>query len=151
MTLDATLAILHHLAAFSLAGLLIAELVLLRGRLDGETIRRFGAIDALYGASAAIVVVVGIGRLLFGAVPVEFYLGNAFFWVKMASLATVAAISLLPTIRGIRWRRALGADPSYEPPTAEAARVRRALAVQLAILPLIPVSAALMARGIGAL
>ena len=151
MTLDAALAILHHIAAFALTGLLVAELVLLRGGLDAETIRRFGLIDAMYGASAGVVVVAGIGRLLFGAVPVDFYLGNAFFWIKMASLATVAAISLLPTIQGIRWRRALGADPSFVPPAAQAGRVRRALAVQLAILPLIPISAALMARGIGAL
>lgn len=151
MTIDAALAILHHLAAFALVGLLIAEFVLLRGRLDGSAIRRFGTIDALYGASAGMVVVVGIARLLLGAVPVEFYLGNAFFWIKMAALATVAAISLVPTIQGIRWRRSLGADAAFEPPARESGRVRRALAVQLAVLPLIPVSAALMARGIGAL
>ena len=151
MTLDAALAILHHLAAFSLTGLLIAELVLLRGRLDGDAIRRFGTVDALYGASAGIVVAAGIGRLLFGVVPIDFYLGNAFFWIKMASLAIVAAISVFPTIQGIRWRRALGPDPSFAPPAAEAGHVRRALAVQLAVLPLIPISAALMARGFGAL
>jgi putative membrane protein len=151
VTLDATLAILHHIAAFALTGMLVAELVLLHGRLDREAIRRFGTIDAIYGASAGVVVLVGIGRLLFGAVPIEFYLGNVFFWIKMASLATVAAISVLPTIQGIRWRRALGSDPSFSPPVSEAGRVRRALAVQLAVLPLIPISAALMARGIGAL
>lgn len=151
MTLDATLAIIHHLAAFALTALLVSELVLLRGRLDGDAIRRFGTVDALYGASAGIVVVAGIGRLLFGAVPIDVYLGNAFFWIKMASLAIVAAISILPTIQGIRWRRVLATDASYAPPTAEIGRVRRALAVQLTVLPLIPISAALMARGIGAL
>jgi putative membrane protein len=107
--------------------------------------------DALYGASAGIVVIAGLARLLFGAVPIDFYLGNAFFWTKMGALATVAAISLLPTIQGIRWRRALGSDPSFLPPMTEANRVRRALAAQLAVLPLIPVSAAFMARGIGTL
>lgn len=151
MTLDAALAILHHLAAFALTALLVAELVLLRGRLDGDAIRRFGIIDAMYGASAGVVVVAGIARLLFGAVPVDFYLGNAFFWIKMVSLAAVAAISVLPTIHGIRWRRVLGTDPSYIPPGSEIGRVRRALSVQLVVLPLIPISAALMARGIGAL
>lgn len=151
MTFDAALAILHHLAAFALIGLLVAELVLLRGRLDGDAIRRFGRIDALYGASAGVVVLAGIGRLLFGTVPVEFYLGNAFFWIKMAALAVVAAISLLPTVQGIRWRRALGTDASYSPPASETGRVRRALTAQVVLLPLIPISAALMARGIGTL
>ena len=151
MTLDAALAILHHIAAFALTGLLVAELALLRGRLDADAIRRFGPIDAMYGASAGVVVVVGIGRLLFGDVPADFYLGNAFFWIKMGALATVAAISLLPTIQGFRWRRALRDDPSYAPPMAQATRVRRALTAQLVVLPLIPISAALMARGIGPL
>jgi putative membrane protein len=63
----------------------------------------------------------------------------------------VAAISLLPTLQGIRWRRVRATDPSYAAPAPEIRRVRRALAVQLAVLPLIPISAALMARGIGAL
>lgn len=151
MTVDAALAILHHLAAFALAGLLIAELVLLSGRIDADAIRRFGRLDALYGASAGVVVLVGVGRLLFGAVPVEFYLGNAFFWTKMGALAAVAAISLLPTIQGIRWRRALTTDASFAPSTTDARRVRRAMGLQLAVLPLIPISAGLMARGIGAL
>lgn len=151
MTFDAVLAILHHLAAFALTGLLVAELVLLRGQQDGASIKRFGLVDAFYGATAGFVVLAGIGRLLFGAVPVEFYLGNAFFWIKMAALGTVAGISLLPTIQGIRWRRVLATDPAYAPTVTELSHVRRALLVQLAVLPLIPISAALMARGIGAL
>src|SRR5690606_42127552 len=112
---------------------------------------RSGPVDAMSGASAGFVVVAGIGRLLFGDVPADFYLGNAFFWIKMAALGAVAAISLLPTVQGFRWRRALRDDPSYAPPMAEATRVRRALAAQLIVLPIIPISAALMARGIGAL
>lgn len=149
MTLDAGLAALHHLAAFALAGLLAAELVLLRGTLDADGIRRFGTVDALYGASAGIVVVVGVARLLFGSVPIEFYLGNAFFWTKMTALASVAAISVLPTIQGIRWRRALAADSSFVPDGTQVGRSRRALMAQVAVLPLIPISAALMAHGIG--
>ena len=40
--------------------------------------------------------------------------------------------------------------PEFVPPAGSVASARRALWVELAILPLIPVSAALMARGIGA-
>jgi putative membrane protein len=151
MTVDAILAILHHLAAFGLVALLVAEIVVVRGRLDAEAIRRFGRLDAMYGAAAGIVIAAGIGRLLFGVVPAEVYLSNAFFWLKMGSLAAVALASIHPTILGIRWRRALAGAPDYEPPSDESRAMRRTLVIEAAILPIIPISAALMARGFGTL
>lgn len=149
--MDAVLASIHHLAAFALVGLIVAELVLLRGRLDGEGIGRFGRVDLLYGLTAGVVVVAGIARLLFGATPVEVYLGNAFFWLKMGAFAVVGLVSVYPTLVGLRWRRSLRGDAAFEAPVADARLLRRALALELAVLPIIPVSAALMARGIGAL
>lgn len=151
MTLDALLAIAHHLAVFSLVALLVVELVVVRAPMGTAEIARFGRIDGLYGIVAIAVVVVGIARLLWGAVPVEFYLVNLFFWLKMGTLAAIALISVYPTMRGIAWRKAASADASWTVPVAELRPVRRALHVELAILPLIPISAALMARGIGAL
>lgn len=151
MTVDAVLASIHHLAAFALVGILVAELVLLRGRLDGDAVRRFGRIDAVYGISAGVLVVAGVARLLFGATPANYYLGNAFFWLKMAAFAAVAILSIYPTVRGIQWRRALNTDPTFTPPTGEVATIRRSLAIELTVLPVIPVAAALMARGFGVL
>lgn len=149
--MDAVLASIHHLAAFALVGLIVAELVLLRGRLDREGIGRFGRVDLLYGITAGVVVVAGIARLLFGATPAEVYLGNAFFWLKMGAFGVVALVSVYPTWVGLRWRRSLGSDAAFEAPDADARLLRRALTLELAVLPIIPVSAALMARGIGAL
>lgn len=151
MTVDALLAIVHHLAAFSLAALLVAELVLVRPGIGAGEIGRFTRVDRLYGIAAATVLVVGIGRLVFGAVPAEFYLVNVFFWTKMASFGAVALVSVLPTMRGIAWARASAAEATFVVPADEVRTVRRALHVELALLPLIPVSAALMARGIGTL
>jgi putative membrane protein len=149
VTVDTILAIVHHLAAFALVGLLIAEFVLLRGRLDPDGIRRFSRVDASYGIAAGTVVVVGVARLFFGATDIGFYLGNAFFWLKMASLATVALVSVHPTILGLRWRKAVDRDPAFAPSATDVAAIRRSLAIELIVLPLIPISAALMARGVG--
>jgi putative membrane protein len=151
MTVDAVLASIHHIAAFALVGIIVAELVLLRGRLDGEVIRRFGRIDALYGLSAAVVVIAGIARLLFGQTPVDYYLGNLFFWIKMAAFAAVAILSIYPTALGVRWRRAIDRDPTYSPPVGEVAAIRRSLTTEVVVLPIIPIAAALMARGFGVL
>jgi putative membrane protein len=151
MALDAVLAILHHMAVFSLVGLLFVEFALLRGPMAGPAIRRFGLVDALYGMAAIAVVAVGIARVAWGIVPADVYLANLWFWVKMGALLAVALISILPSVRGGRWRRALAADPSYEAPETDLALARRALWVELAILPVVPIAAALMARGYGAL
>lgn len=150
MALDAFLAIAHHLAVFSLVGLLFVEFALVRGPVAGPAIARFGRVDALYGIAAIAVVTVGIARLVWGAIPADFYLGNLFFWTKMGALVAVSIVSVLPTLRSGRWRKALATDPGYAAPASDLGIVRRALLVELAILPVIPISAALMARGIGA-
>ncbi|MFO1540161.1 MAG: DUF2214 family protein [Chloroflexota bacterium] len=151
MTTDALLAIAHHLAVFSLVSLLVVELVLMRGPLGADTIGRFSRIDALYGIAAIAVVAAGIARVAWGLIPADFYLGNLFFWVKMGTLAAIAILSIDPTVRSARWRRAVAADPGWTAPEAEIRRARRIIHVELALLPLIPISAVLMARGIGAL
>ena len=151
MALDALLAILHHFAVFSVVGLLFVELALLRGTMAGPAIGRFGKVDALYGFAFIAVVVVGIARLIWGIVPVDTYLTNLWFWTKMGALIVVSIISILPTIRGGRWRKGLATDPAFAAPEGDLVLVRRALFAELAILPIVPIAASLMARGYGAL
>ena len=150
MALDALLAILHHFAVFSVVGLLFVEFALLRGTMAGPAIGRFGKVDALYGIAFIAVVVVGIARLIWGIVPVDTYLGNLWFWTKMGALIVVSIISILPTIRGGRWRKGLAKDPGYAAPAADIVLARRALTAELVILPIVPIAASLMARGFGA-
>jgi putative membrane protein len=150
MGIDALLAIVHHLSGFALVGLLFVEVAIVRGRMDGPAIGRLGRVDALYGIVFTVVVLAGIGRLAWGIVPGETYLANAFFWLKMAALGGAALVSITPTVRGGRWRRASAGNPGFEAPAGELRLVRRALWLELAILPVVPIAAALMARGYGA-
>ncbi|HYO44370.1 MAG TPA: DUF2214 family protein, partial [Candidatus Limnocylindrales bacterium] len=141
MALDALLAILHHLSVFSLVGLLFIEFALLRGSMAGGAILRFSRVDALYGIAAIAVVVIGIARVVWGIVPPEIYIANLWFWIKMAALIAVSIISILPTLRSGRWRKALAADAAYTPPEADLTLARRALWTELAILPIVPIAA----------
>ena len=56
-----------------------------------------------------------------------YYSVNMFFWAKMAAFAAVALLSIAPTIRIIRWRRALAGDVAFAPAAADIANVRRFL------------------------
>jgi putative membrane protein len=64
----------------------------------------------------------------------------------MACFAAVAFISIAPTIRFVKWRMSLRADPSFAPNTAEVGAVRRLVGLQSLFVFLILVFAAAMAR-----
>lgn len=55
--MPALFAFLHHLAAFALVSALVVEFVLIRGELSLATARRIRLYDAVYGASAGIVLI----------------------------------------------------------------------------------------------
>lgn len=149
MLADLVLAILHHLLAFSLLGLLAAEAALLRPGLSGGRLALLGRLDGLYGGAAMTLIAVGIGRLAWGLKGWEFYLASWSFWAKMAAFAAVGIASVPPTLKILAWRRASRADPAYVAPDGELARLRRLVQAELALFALIPVFAAMMARGIG--
>ena len=58
-------AFLHHLAAFTLAGALAVEFVLIRQEITRPNGKRLLAADAVLGASAAVLLVVGLLRVFY--------------------------------------------------------------------------------------
>lgn len=148
-TTDLLLAILHHLLVFSLAGIIGAEFVLVRGDPSQTTIARLVRIDRHYGLVAALIILVGIGRVVYGLKGWEFYAYNWVFWAKMIAFLAVGLLSIRPTLRFIAWHRRAITDPGFLVPAAEIASVRGAVRTQAVIFLLIPVFAAAMARGYG--
>ena len=144
MTLDAVLAIGHHLAIFGILAVLVAEWALVRVGMDVAEVRRVGRIDSAYGLLAAAVLVIGVSRVVWGAKPADFYVDNPVFWAKLNVFAVIGVLSIWPTVRFVRWRRADG-----PPEEGEVRRARRFVQLQLGLFVALPVLAALMARGIG--
>ena len=118
---DLVLAILHHLLVFSLAGLLAAELALIRPSLSGPGLGLLGRIDRTYGGVAVAVIVVGVCRVIFGLKGWEYYVANHAFWGKMAAFVIVGLLSIRPTMRSggsLRWnswRSPAGSGPPALP------------------------------------
>jgi putative membrane protein len=143
--LDALLAVAHHALVFPLVALIVAELVLLGGPLDLRRLQQLARIDAAYGAVAGLTLVAGGVRAVYGAKGWTFYAGQPMFWLKIALFVGIGMLSIGPTMRIARWRKA-GTPPD------DAAR--RALKpwvhAQVLLLAGIPVAAVLMARAIGA-
>jgi putative membrane protein len=148
-TTDLLLAIFHHLLVFSLAGIIGAEFVLVRSDPTPTTIARLARIDRHYGLIAGLIILVGIGRVIFGLKGWEFYVYNWVFWAKMVAFLAVGLLSIRPTKRFIAWNRRAVTDPGFRVPAVELASVRSTVRTQAIVFLLIPVFAAAMARGYG--
>jgi putative membrane protein len=148
---DLVLAIAHHLTVFTLAGLLIAEVALLRPGLSPERIRQLSAIDMAYGIVAVLIIIVGVLRVNLGDRGGYYYIHNWAFWLKMAAFVLVGLLSVPPTTAIIRWRRKVAADPTFSPDEATITGLRRFYIGEIVAFAFIPAFAAAMARGYGAM
>lgn len=149
MDLDFLLAAAHHILVFALVAALTAELVLMRGPLEAPTIRRLVVFDIVLAASATLLLIVGVLRVLYGVKGWEYYAVNHAFWSKITLFVVIALLSIKPTLNFLRWRKAAASQPGYVAPEGEAASVRRFLHLEAMLLFVMPVLAAAMARGLG--
>ncbi|MFM7330522.1 MAG: DUF2214 family protein [Brachymonas sp.] len=148
MTLDFLLASGHHIALLLLVSVLGREALLMRQAPSESILRTLGRVDALYGIGAVVLLLIGGARLSAGAKGIEFYSGNPVFWTKIALFVLIGLISIVPTVRFIRWKRHWAATGQL-PPAAAWESTRKLVMAQLHLLPLVAIAAAAMARGIG--
>ncbi len=146
MLTDLVLAAFHHLLVFGLVSMLVAQSVLLRGGMSGEVLARLGSIDRCYGVTALLLLVAGALRVFHGVKGEEFYLHNPWFHAKIGAFVLVGLVSVWPTLRFVRWRKALAADAAFLPGEGEVARLRRIVRFELGLVAVIFACAAAMAR-----
>lgn len=149
MMASALVAFAHHLAAFAITTALAIELVTLRGELTVEKARRLINIDAVYGIAAMTIIVVGIARVVWFEKGSTYYLHSAPFLAKMILFAAIGLLSIRPTMTFLSWRKTL-ADNRVPVLAADVQqRLRRIVHLELALLALVILCAALMAKGVG--
>jgi len=146
MLTDLFLAAFHHLLFFGLVSMLVTQSVMLRGRIDGAVLARLGSIDRGYGITAGLLLAVGLLRVFYGIKGYDFYLHNPWFHAKIGAFLLVGVLSIWPTVRFLRWRKSLKADPAFIPSTAEVCGLQRIIRFELALVAVIFVCAAAMAR-----
>lgn len=147
---DLALAIVHHLIVFGIAAVLAAELALMRpAAMSPQTVKMLGRFDAAYGLLALAILAAGFIRVWYGAKGPDYYLNNHAFWAKIAAFAVVGLLSIKPTQRIAAWQKALKGNAAFMPPPDEVGTLRRLLLIEIHVFALIPVLAAMMARGVG--
>jgi putative membrane protein len=131
---------------FSLVIMLAAEAVLVREGMATSDIRRIAGLDMGYGATAFLIVGVGIFRVIFGAKGYVYYIENVWFWAKMGTFAVIGILSVPPTLVFRVWVGAVKADPQFLPPAKDIAAIRSYVRWEVRLLILVAVFAATMAR-----
>lgn len=148
LTRDALLAWAHFITIFALVSVVVGEALLLRRTLPAHLASRIAIVDRWYGIIAILVVASGLARLNLGVKGAAFYTHNPVFWTKMGLFAAAGLLSIAPTIAYIRWRSQAEPDGSIVLAEGEFKRLRAFLYAQIALLVVIPLCAALMARGL---
>ncbi len=146
MMTDFLLASLHHLLLFGLIAMLALQSALLSRPVDAGVARRLAVVDRGYGITAALLLLAGGARIFHGVKGSDFYLHNPWFHAKFGAFLAAAALSLWPTLSFLRWRRQLRADAAWSPDPRQVARLRTIVRLEFALIALILVCAAGMAR-----
>ncbi|MFT3790190.1 MAG: DUF2214 family protein [Rudaea sp.] len=149
MLASALAAFVHHLAAFAIAVALAIELVMLRGELTVERGRRLIQADAVYGIAAITLIVVGVARVAWFEKGAAYYLHSAPFIAKMILFVAIGLLSIRPTLTFLSWRKTPAENRVPELAADAQRRLRSIVHVELALLVLAILCAALMAKGIG--
>ena len=147
--MSAAFAFLHHVAAFTLVAALAVEFVLIRRELTVSNARTVLLTDAVFGASATAILIVGFLRVFYFEKGAAYYFHSVPFIAKLSLFAAVGLLSIYPTRQFLSWRGSLrqGALPVVEP--AKLRALRAILHWELAGLVAVLLCAALMARGTG--
>jgi putative membrane protein len=149
MIQESILAFLHISAILALVVFITSEAAICRPEwMSPEIVERLVRVDRIYGIAAASVLVTGLLRIYLGMKGSGWYWGNWLLHVKITLFLLAALISIVPTLRFLRWRKALRATGALPPPQ-EVRKMRKLVMLQAHIIPIIPLAAVFLARGFG--
>jgi putative membrane protein len=139
-----------HLVALGVGlGAVWARARALRGPLDAAGLRRTFYADTWWGAAGALWIATGLVRLFAGMEKsTGYYLHNHVFWGKMALLALLLALEVMPAVSLVRWRGRLRRGQAVD--TRLAGRFAGISYAQAGLVLLMVLAATAMARGYGA-
>ena len=140
-------AFLHHLAAFTLVSALAIEFVLIRQELTLATARRLQVADAVLGAAAGIILVVGLLRVFYFEKGAAYYFSSHAFMTKFSVFIALALLSIVPTLEFLSWRKAVKAGQLPAVSAKKLKFIRSIIHGELAGIVIILLCAAIMARG----
>jgi putative membrane protein len=140
-------AFFHHALAFTLVSALAIEFILIGQELSLRLAKRLAIADAVLGAAAGLLLVVGLLRVLFFEKGAAYYFHSHAFMTKLSVFIAVALLSIVPTVEFLKWRKAVKAGQLPEVSAQKLRFIRKIIHGELAAVVIIMLCAAIMARG----
>lgn len=137
----------HYLVVFVMIGALMAQMYLLKLSGVPDAVRSIARVDRIYGVSALLVFITGMLRVWHGGKGPDYYFHNGAFHGVIGLFILAALISVVPTLRFIRWRKAV--DAGALPGEGEARKTRMLMHVQLTLIVIITLLITMVAHGYG--
>jgi putative membrane protein len=140
----------HYLSIIVIVASIMTERLTVKPAMSIEEEKLLGAADILTGVAGALLAVSGYYRATAYGKGWDFYSHEPIFWLKMTFLGIFGALSLFPTITIIQRTVKIQQEGTIEPMSEELAkRMTTVLNAELTALAFIPLTATLMARGVG--
>lgn len=139
---------IHYLVVLMMVGALVAQMYLLKLAGTPDAVRVIARVDRIYGAMAVLVLLTGLARVWHGGKGPDYYWHNGAFHGVLGAFVLAALVSIVPTLRFIRWRKA--AEAGALPAEAEVRKTRMLIHVQLTAVALITLLITMVAHGYGA-
>jgi putative membrane protein len=139
----------HYLSFMVCFAALVLERRLIRPQPDRRDAIWMVITDIVYGIAALGVLGTGILRVLYFGQGSSFYTENPLFWWKVGAYLAVGTLSLYPTITYILWAIPLRKGELPQVSESLSTRLKWILNIEILGFALIPLLAALMARGVG--
>lgn len=149
MLTTSIVACLHFVFAFGIVATLFFEWFTFSRAPTLQEAQRLAAADRFYGLFAMGLLIVGGIRAASFEKGWDYYAHNGFFHLKLTVFLVMGLLSIVPTVRFIRWRPELKAGRAPQVSEAQYRLVARCLAAQMLLLLVLLASASLMAHGIG--
>ena len=142
--------LLLHTGLLLITMSLITERLLIKEDMSEDDFDTVAIADGLYGIAGLLVTVTGYLRVTQYAKGWEFYQHEPVFWVKMFLFCVTGAASFFPTTKIIQRAVAKRNDPTVPPMSPKLVkRMTSIINAELLAIGSIPLSATLMARGVG--
>ena len=109
--------------------------------------KRLAITDAVLGAAAGLLFVVGLCRVFFFEKGADYYFHSHAFMTKFSVFIAVALLSIVPTLEFLKWRKALKAGQAPQVAPAKLRFIKKIVHGELAAVVIIILCAAIMARG----
>lgn len=147
MLVNVVLPWIHYVGVLLLTGAVFGKLYLMKTTPSADVVRTLVRIDRLEALSAVIVFGTGLARVWHGGKGAEYYWSNGLFHGVVGLFVLAALVSVIPTVRFLRWNRAL--DSGALPDAAAFRKTRIFSHLMLTAIVVITLLITLVAKGYG--